>query len=633
MQLDVRIRKTVRIAVTVALPAIIAVLAKGAFAETSLPIVGHYDQAGSAALWKKAKGVPAGLITQVSIPNPSRAFMAPYRDVFFQNDRMVVCAKTCDSPQQLVPSGRDGAFGVSLPIFEKTGVLDDEGEILAVKQATNYTYINGLFDRLEQLGFSPSQRLVVMIDRDVNDPSLGLKSTDNAFFNNRDWTLSFLPAGGSFWSWLTNSKLLDSAYDPVVAMHEATHSVFQAIVGEALNPEIMGLHEAFADYFAMAQVSTPRIGTIMFRGKSIRTAEKMIPYTSGMEAHDLGNVVASGLWKIRALLAVLGLADLADQTALEAVKLVGNNPYASAGDVIPAYMNAFRRLGAKSLTLQPELDAAVSAVWTETGLVASARTPDLSLLAGPVDSSKYSISSFVMKLPQQASDDYSIDVLTHLRLGLVETREPRVADGTHWYLVSLTDGNAASGEILTPIWILYSDSLKSILAAYSIGLQPIVTAESPLYRKLQKMGEGLGDLLAWTKDFGKENADFYNKKSTGVEKWMYKPGKDEVSDTYFTINGKTVPGKVHAVVYKRRVLAFIVAPFIGKAGRAGLKSRKVLRLFTVPKAELPGTSLPELTAGEILVGYELELRSGVKTTVLLEEAGQNELTQDLQIDN
>ncbi|MGK5088419.1 hypothetical protein WDW86_12745 [Bdellovibrionota bacterium FG-2] len=622
-----------RLSFIVALPALVAILGHEVLADTALPIVGHYDQAGAGALWKKASGVPAGLITKVSIANPSRAFMAPYRDVFFQNDRMVVCAKTCDSPQQLIPSGKNGEFSVSLPLFEKTGVLKDDQEILAVKQATIYTYINGLFDRMEQLGFSPSQRLVVMVDRDVNDPSLGLKSTNNAFFNNRDWTLSFLPAENTFWMWLTNSKLLDSAYDPVVAMHEATHSVFQAIVGEALNPEIMGLHEAFADYFAMAQVSTPQIGTIMFRGKAIRSAETLIPYKSGMEAHDLGNVVASGLWKVRTYLTAVGLVDLADQAALESVKLVGNNPYASAGDVITAYMSAFRKLGAKPLSLLPSLAVDVAAIWAETGLVASDKTPDISVLQGSVDSSKYAISSFVLKMPQQVSDDYSIDPLMHLRLGLIETREPRVADGTHWFLVSLTDGNAAEGEIVTPIWILYSDSLKSILVAYSIGLQPILTSESPLYTKLKTVGAGLGDLLAWTKDFGQGNVDFYNKKTTGVEKWMYKPGKDEVTDTYFTINGQTVPGKVHAVTYKRRVLAFILAPFVGKAGRAGLKARKILRLFTVPKAELPGTSLPELSSGEILVGYELELRSGVKTTVLLEEAGQNELTSAPQVAN
>ncbi len=173
-----------------------------------------------------------------------------------------------------------------------------------------------------------------------------------------DWSLSFLPAGRGLLNRLFGQEMLPTAYDPSVAMHEATHFLFEEMIGEVLNPEVAGLHEAFADYFALSMLNADKISHVTMQGGAIRDAREFNLYEPGMEAHDLGNVVLAGLWEIRDL---FDDKSLAEQVAFQTIRELSQNPYTSAGDTIVAHQHALESV-VPSLAANEDFQTKVSEI-------------------------------------------------------------------------------------------------------------------------------------------------------------------------------------------------------------------------------------------------------------------------------
>ncbi|MFP5387528.1 MAG: hypothetical protein ACLGHN_15735, partial [Bacteriovoracia bacterium] len=159
---------------------------------------------------------------------------------------------------------------------------------------------------------------------------------NNAFFNPRDISLSFLPASNNLLFKLLGGKINRSGFDPSVVAHEASHYLFHHLFPNPVNDEIGGLNEGFADYVANIFLQNPKVGLVMMHGKSMRDSSAMIDkdgklktYAPGMEVHDLGERVAYALWQSRELSSD---KEEMDRLVIDAVTDLGRNPYSTVHD-------------------------------------------------------------------------------------------------------------------------------------------------------------------------------------------------------------------------------------------------------------------------------------------------------------
>lgn len=567
-------------------------------AETVLPVVTKYKEAADPKTWNqktrllRSKDVlPDSLVERVVIDDPSMAFRQPYPNVFLQNERVVVCNQECDKPQELRPNQNGRRFEV----------LSDNSTI---QQATAYFWVNKLFDRMQQLGYVPSKRLLIYVDRKVRNLESGVIEDNNAFFNHRDWTLSFLPADNPLVSRLLGAGIkLPTAYDPSVAMHEAAHSVFQELVGPTLNREIFGLHEAFADYFAMATLDSPAIGMIMMKGKALRDASMTAKYESAMESHDLGHVVGSALWTIRGLFADKALAD---RVALETIREVSGNPFATAASVSSAYQSALGKFAA----LDEQLASKAAKVWRDVGLIPTKRAIDTDFLKGKIDSGEHVVTSFVTSVPGWAVLKQGVPKESKITIGLIDARQGPTKESA-WLLVSTEDGART-----TPYWLFYDINSRSILAAYDLALQPVKSG-------LVEIAGALSEAISWNLDFGKKIVVLFKAqlepRRIGSVPVFPSLKRDRITQGFTSINGRVIAAKGHLIDVRGPALPskILLKLLLGKH-YADLESVKSIRLVTVASRELRDSQLIEAFPGEKLVGYEIILRTGVVKRVMLE---------------
>lgn len=603
--------KTKYLASTVLVSALTALLALplDSHARSTLPVVYNYDLAEQSGIWEGIgrNSVPQSMLATVDVADPALAFRAPYSRVFLQNQRLVVCADDCNSDQNLTPAYDGSDFAVQL-LTGKSKRIRELNESI-IRQATVYFWVNRLFDYLEELNYAPSHRLTIRVDRHVRSIESGHRFENNAFFNDKDWSLSFLPAGHPLLMRLLGQTPRPSGYDPTVAIHEATHSVFEDLIGPILNSEIYGLHEAFADYFAMSIIGTAKIGQVMLGGQSIRDASKVLEYERDMEAHDLGQVVASALWAIRAN---FGDKKLADGIALETIRTISMDPFASAGDVVTAHASALERLGQGELSSRPALRSEIQKIWAKSKLIPRSIEIDTSPIKAPVLADSWLVNSFQITLPDWAVTSYGLPKTNASSLGVISVREG--APGTRWYLISLE-----SLKETKTIWILYSEETGSILAAYDLYANPISRENDELYSVLLSAGPEIGQLFTWKQDFAEDLRDLFH--DTGKMRSIYKRGKLNRSERIVAINGDFFEAQEVSFDLKRTLGAKIIGIFLGSEVRATLKAPKSVRFVTISSAESPdlASRLVELEPGRLLVGYEMELRTGLKTAILIEQ--------------
>lgn len=561
------------------------------FAATQIPVVTEYEKAKERSSWNikidpssDENPIPKDFVKNILIDDPSQAFEAPYSTVFLQNSRVVVCNRKCEDPQNLKASKIDSGFEIKLR--DETTEGDRKFNQSIIRQSTAYYWINRFFDRMSVLGYSPKRRLVVYVDRIMRDTESGVVEDNNAYFNDKDWTLSFLPAQRG------QASQLSTAFDPSIVMHETSHSVFEDLVGPTLNQELLGLHEAFADYFALGVLKTSVVGLIMTSGEGLRDANTQNQYQPEMEAHDLGHVVLTALWSIRGYFED---KDLADRIAIETIRAVSKNPFAIASSVIEAHATAMKKVA-------PELDLRkeIAEIWKTAGLVPEKLEIDLEVLKGQINSSAHTVTSFAIEVPDWAIKEEGGLKRDSVTIGLIDTRDGPSGTGAKWYLVSVE-----SQGVATPYWLLYSDKSKSILAAYDLLLNPVRDG-------LLKIAMALDECLDWNESFGQSTRDLFFKQLA------LQGGKQVVAKGEVFINGRNLEMMSHSVTLGEAPAHTIIED--------EYETTREIRLLTVKASDLNDNLLPVIFNNEKLVGFQIVTRTGVVKTTLLQgifEVGKN----------
>lgn len=588
-------------------------------AGTALTAVGHYDRSAEAEVWRQASpyDVPEALLEVLQVDTPSRAYTYPFPNVFLQNEHVIVCESTCDGPQSAAPRMTGPDTYTLGPTGEggRAGRARDEA---VLRQATVYYWVNRVFDRFEQLGHHFQHRLEVYVDRDIQDPETGQTLTNNAFFLSTqvdvaEWSLSFLPSERGM-----GMNFLPSAWDPSVAMHEATHFVFQEMVGDILNREVYGLHEAFADYFAMAVLDSPDIGQVMMRGEPLRSARQLLRYEPNMEVHDLGNVVVAALWNIRDRFPD---KDAADRVVFHTIRNIGDNPFAAAGEVVEAYYAALEVEGKEALQSTPGLMGEIDRIWQATELKGPMVTPNLEVLTtpiGPEEGKKAVTVSIQINTPDEAVLAYGLPPVQKDTVTLITARPGPSGSGYTWFMVALQDLDSTT-PMATPFWILYAPGTGIIRYAYTIGGE-LVTVHSDLideYRRLITLNEQLATLLDYAQSFGAEMTPLAHRRG----KWAsLKTRRVEILDSFFRYGypGRLIP--MH--VYRADVRPTFGGWLVSLLGAPQIRATDEVWLYTVDRSALDTTRLPAVGEGEILVGYEVVKKTGFKVAVRLEDLGE-----------
>lgn len=224
---------------------IIAMMSQSTWAMTAqVPVVVNYQMADQKKLWHRlhADEIPPQLIETRSI-NISDESTRTEKAIILQNERVVVCYKDCSSEQPIQWINKGDHWDILL----SNDVAERE---VSIRMLNAFYWTNQLFDFTEKLGYPTHRQLKVLVDADRETIGSRKVIRNNAFFNEANWTLTFLknksiPVLSLFGQ---KFKIRDSSWDPSVIMHETGHSVFQQVMGSVIGKELFGAHEAYADF-------------------------------------------------------------------------------------------------------------------------------------------------------------------------------------------------------------------------------------------------------------------------------------------------------------------------------------------------------------------------------------------------
>ncbi len=582
-----------------------SVLFSSAWAKTQMTVVENYSKATEKAVWEKVKKseLPPVLLKSVTLENPAMAYAFPFNDLFLQNSAFYLCLESCDLPQNFKVTGNGEDFQVEFESFEKRKTRKED--LQTIQQASVYYWLTTFFEKLEErVGFTMDHRLKVLVGRKTRDIQTGKKEHNNAFYNSIDHSLSFLPAKNGLIGLIAGAKLRPSALDPSVAIHEAGHAVFKQVFGNYLNAEIGGLDEGFADYMAMMVLETDKVGSVMMSGGNIRDLSKLKMYAPGMEVHDLGEVFASQLWFMRKNIFPDTLT--ADKIFFEAVTRMGKVLTATALNFPQFHNRVVKEYYPQDAKLQKEVEE----VWyTAFG---SYRLLEVSTeaLAGPVNSKGFHTSHFSAEYPLEIAKDFGIPTFQQFQLTLIEVRDNPAIENSKWYLLALTkDG------VVTPVWFLYHSRFDAVLDTRDFNGRQITSSDVEMAAIVKLIGENLSSLIDWSEQFGKDFASIITRK--GELATLYRAKGLKTKNAFLPINGKLVPAQVHTAKLKNTFIAKLLGVFMGGAGSA-LNAFDEITFYTVKKGSLKSEEkLVTLFEGQLLIGYEVQTKTGVKTKILL----------------
>ncbi|MGE5086653.1 MAG: hypothetical protein ACM3MG_10160 [Bacillota bacterium] len=594
-----------------------------------IPVVASYQNLDSEKVWKGVDQdeVPLSAVQMREIQTPSRAGDG----IFLQNDRMVVCYESCFKAQPRLPLVNGSIQLKDLDANKYISGRQREEAWKALKVLNVYYWTNQLFDYLETLGYKPSKRLTVIVDRNISDPTAGEEMNNNAFFTELDWSLNFLPVKNSIVYKALGMSIHSAALDPGVAMHECTHSVFQDLIGSILNPSLYGLHEALADYFAMAVMNTRQLGIIFFSGKPVRSAvddnvEKKIVYEPGLEAHALGNIVNTALQHIRSASPQKHFADL---VALETVKELGKAPYIQATQIQSTYMNSISEVAKmQNQQVSPQTLLAVNNFWKAYNIQAPTAVPAI-----PVEYFKanknvagYFELTTVTQFPAKTAADWHMPAKTSTKVGILNITNgpPMIVPGqAKPKETQIILAEVESDSVTTPIYL--HSSKDGLLGAYDFKGQLIV-ANNPeqfgLFEKTIELNKALPALMELSKG-SMSPGDMFAALFAGslvttddqkMAVTVYKL-KDQ-SRTHATVAFSSV-GNLEVTKRTGHIDTTMLGKVFGVISGGSLRSVDEISVYTVSAREVPQLKTTEVFPGERLLGYEMRTQTGVVTKILI----------------
>lgn len=532
-------------------------------------VVRDYGIAGSDDVWKKAK--------TDQLPDE---LLGPFEKLSSSNELFIVCFRNCN---------------ISQSVQDKWSSLE---------QSNVYFWLGRYFEFLqEHFLFRPSQRLKVYTDRSMLDEMGEKKLTNNAFFNPKDNTLSFLPAKNKVMKKLFGKDLNRSGYDPSVIAHEASHFFFQQLFPLPMNAEIQGLNEGFADYMANIMLENPKVGLIMMRGKAARDSSSFYKrngtlktYAPKMDSHDLGERVSLALWKSRELAKD---KHEFDRMVIDTVIELSRNPYSTIHDFKSMILERLK------VFLPVHGFGEAEVIWENIfpGMPAIIAKRDF------LDHGPRGRNSVGFSISQTRTRDYAREMGLPQHEGLEFTLIRTEALGPYQKAILI---GMQKSKTTHPYWIVIDTIRANVLGIYKISGELVTDPDelSSLYR----ISSMLSQSVQYFSDFIKKMRAFSGLwKDEGELKSAYKVKFKEIRQVSLSYNGIYVTGKVLSMDLKQKFLAKLLSD---------IPEIERLSVYTLPvKSENPG--IPEIE-GELVTGYKVRLKGGSSMEVRINKTGSRE---------
>ncbi|WPU66952.1 gluzincin family metallopeptidase [Peredibacter starrii] len=563
------------------LPLVVLITLSQAASALELPVVSKYSEAEQAQIWVKAKAdqVPAALMGNEVVGDPTYAYSKTFPKSFLQESMFVVCYQDCNNKDTLKL---------------KNGEISNKDDWNVIEQANVYFWVNRYFDFVEsKLNFRLDKHLRVMTNRDVRED--GKKLTNNAFFNPQDTTLSFLPANKNLLFKLMAGKINRSGFDPSVIAHEASHYLFQHLYPNAVNDEISGLNEGFADYIANIFLDNPKIGMVMLQGKPLRDASSMVAsnrtpkvYSPGMEVHDLGERVSYALWETRKL---TQNKEEYDRLVIDAVLDLNKNPYNAVHDFKEKMLARIETL------LDSSAMSEARATWNLSLEGKAIKLANTNFLSSSIPSQSYIGFKVRETLTEEMAKTYGVARVHENNFSLLKT--VKISD-TQFAILAAKE----SEDVSTPYWIALDAERGNYLGFYSLDKKLVTDhKETEEVSRLAKMAAQSSSLA---QDFVSKLVNFVQlKDNKGQLAMAYKLKSLTEKDATLTFNGERLSGKAVEMEVKRKMLVAIL----------GVPAVDKITLYTVPTLI---DSLPQLN-GQTVIGYKLQLPDGTETEMSLDK--------------
>ena len=547
-------------------------------ADVLLPIVKNYELAENPLLWQKIKTdkLPEALITEATVKDPNNSYSQLFPKSFLQNDNFIVCYNDCS---------KDSFSGV------KDGLLKFNRfqEWNVVEQSTIYYWLKNYFNFLEERFYFKSQHfLKAYSSREVKDET-NSKLKNNAFFLSTDKSLSFLPANKSILFKLLGGKINRSGFDPSVVIHEAGHFYFDQLFGHAVNAEIGGLNEGFADYLAHIVLNNSKVGLVMLQGKALRDASTIIStngqiksYAPEKEVHDLGEGISFVLWETRKK--VTNKEEF-DRLVVGAVKDIARNPYSSVHNFKEAMIERTKTI------LNGQSLKEVLQLW-ETLFPGKANVTENMNFLNSNQSQQRIAFDISQTSNEKMAQTFGIDQVTKLNLEVAASAE--ISDKQSAILLM------HQGQEL---WVAIDNERKNILGIYDT--EGKLVTNKKLLKELQLLATNVIDFSSFIKDFGQKLKLFSGLlEGKGDLANAYKVSKTTTQNTTRSINGESVTSKTIKMSLKKRIISRLL----------GLPDIAEIELYTVPSHL--NIKLPEVN-GETIIGFNLKYKSGASQEMVL----------------
>jgi hypothetical protein len=502
---------------------------------------------------------------------PALAYATTFPKAFYQEQYFLVCNDSCD--QKDAKRGKD-----------------------QLEQQNVYYWLTQFYSLAKKrFDLSVEKRVKVMVDRNVKDPGTSKKMKNNAFFNPADGSLSFLPAKNSLLAKIFGEgKINRSGFDPSVVAHEAGHSLFHVLFPNAVNPEIDGFNEGFADYMANILLDDAKVGVVMLRGKALRDSESltdssgaMKSYVPGQEAHDMGERFATALWLSRGQ--VSDKEDF-DHLVISAVKDVAVNPFATGHAFKQAFLKrieyTYDALTSQKIKAFWELIVpGVDRVVKDTSFI-KLKNPTNTFLGLKVEN----------KFSEAAMRDLGITDSV-LRFTFIRTQKTR--DGFDANLVSINRDN-----MITPYWIVIDPSRKNAIGAWRLDGTQADASDAENLKTLVKSTLERDSTVEGFLQQAKLLIEVIQAEGDGA--YAYKVLAKHTNSDRQIINGQYLDATTIKVDLKRKIL--------GRLG--GVPNIKSAQLKTTKALKLPA-SWPSTDEGSA-IGVMLKLEDGTVISTTLE---------------
>lgn len=570
------------ISLSVALAAVITLTSQANALE--LLVVKNYQQAELPELWKNAKTdqVPQALLGTENISSPSSAYASVFPKAFMQEELFVVCNKSCDEKE--LYNIRHGEIDVR-----------DRSRNDVIEQSNVYFWLKKYFAFLDKnLNFKVDKYLKVTTNRQLRDETKGKKLKNNAFFNPLDVSLSFLPATNNLLFKLMGGKLNRSGFDPSVVVHEASHYLFHHLFPNAINDEIGGLNEGFADYMANIFLNTPKLGLVMMHGKTLRDSSvhvdkdgKFKAYEPNMEVHDLGERISLALWKTREM--AFDKNEF-DRLVIDAVIDLSQNSYASVHDFKVKMLERIPNVVSEVDLIR------VRTTWETIFSGSPAQIHSLSFLDKKNSTTEALGFRTKQILPENLAKEYGTDAVTETNFTILQM-ETIVKDEQMAILMS-------SEKLDSPYWVALDLVKGNTLGIFDLNKNLITDSEElEKIKFLAEQAKGAGSTI---NDF-KSKVKSFTELSQGKGDFSvaYKVKNKTINNETIIFNGSPIAGQKVRFELKRKLLTGVLF---------GMPEITSIELYLAPIG--PMAILPKLE-NQTVIGYKLLLKTGTAMEVIL----------------